>query len=121
MSANLSAVPTSYNEAVEFLGNHEVRAAGYRTWVVLLDNDIGIQHHNTVIARFHKDNSITLDPKGWSTVTTKARLNAVLRDSPWSIYAQRGELWLHNRRALDVVEFEDGDRVYLDDPTLRIF
>ena len=124
---NTSNIPTSHKEASKFLGKRTERKACYETWVIQRDHgDIALRHFRTDIVVFHPDGSVTIDTRGYRTVTTKYRINAALWNSPWSVYADKGE-WLfgygypepnpyteYNRLAWDSLPFEDGDRIYLD-------
>jgi hypothetical protein len=41
----------------------------------LSDTQIGIRYHNTVVIRYNADGSIQLNNGGWTTPTTKKRIN----------------------------------------------
>lgn len=48
----------------------------HNTRLVQLDADTwGVQFHNTIVIRIHRDGSYTLNSGGYRTVTTKKRLN----------------------------------------------
>ena len=89
------------------------RRLGYATTLERLGGgEFAIRHHWTAIVVFHPDDSVTVDPNGWRSPTTKARINAALRRSGWSVGSYRGG-WHWFLNGEHVCEFEDGDRVFL--------
>src|SRR5262249_27446751 len=120
----LRNIPTSYAEADAFLGRDDERPCGYATRVHRIGPDVmALRHHRTDVVVFHADESVTIDCKGWRSTTTKARLNAALADSPWRIFAEQREWQWHyfgRDGAIDRIEYEDGDRVYLKHPSGRV-
>ncbi len=107
------AIPTSYEQAREMTRGKPERNIGYCTSVTRAcdGDDVYLIHHGTWIVSFHVDGSVTVNTGGWHTSTTKARINAVLRGSPWCLTAERNEWWWF-RNSERLYEFRDGDRIY---------
>ena len=69
----------NYNDAVLYLGKKTDRpyGAGRATRVVKTDSGVGIKYHRTVVVEY-TEAGIVLNTGGWSTVTTKERMNTAL-------------------------------------------
>ena len=109
-------IPSSYAGAERLLGKREYRACGYATALQRRPDGIGLVHHHTTIVVFHPDGTATFNTRGYHTVSTKSRLNLVLRESPWRIWSERGEMrwyYTHSNFKRDHIEYRDGDRVFL--------
>ena len=105
---NRKPIPTTYDEARATLNGRSSRTVCNNTRLVDLgDGDIGLRLHSTTVVTFHPDGSLVLKTGGWHTVTTKDRLNRVIRAHGWSIFA-RDRAWYIAHRNGDSVEFEDG-------------
>lgn len=76
-----------------------VETALYR----LDDDSIGLSYWNTVVVRFHRDGTVTLNSGGWRTVTTKARIAACGID-----LSQRKFEWFIRQGNGEEIPFFDG-------------
>jgi hypothetical protein len=103
-----NAIPTTYTEAREALNGRDRRKIANNTTLVDLgDGAIGLRLHTTTVVTFCPDGSLVLNTGGWQTVTTKDRLNRVIRAHGWSVYADR-RVWHIAHRDGAPLEFEDG-------------
>lgn len=84
-------VPTTYDEAVATLATARSKDAGKpvdnNTRLYERDNGIALRLHNTDIVIYHPSGSMSLFTDGWTTVTTKDRINKALgnRAGVWSV------------------------------------
>ena len=86
---------TTQRESNRWLRDHHVKT--YNTEVRFHDGRIIVRLHSTDIVDVDtKNNSITLRTGGWETVTTKERMNAVLRafKSPYHVYQHKYEWYV---------------------------
>lgn len=98
----------NYETAMSALKNRPRKKLAKATWLEKQDNgDIKIKHWNTDIIVFHSDNSVTLDTRGFHTVTTAKRLNDFVDGISIS---QRKRIW-YLRYAGQEYIFADGMRV----------
>lgn len=74
------------------------------------DGEVTLHLHGHTIARF-KDGFVTLYDAGWQTVTTKQRLNAILRPTPYSIGQKDFRWYVYGVRA-DHPEPWEGSRTF---------
>ena len=84
---------TTTRESNKWLRDHNIRTGN--TEVRFHDGRTIVRLHSTDIVDVDtRDNTITLNTGGWNTVTTKERMNAVLRafNSPYRVY-QRDFQW----------------------------
>jgi hypothetical protein len=79
------SLPSTYAEWDAFLGDKAERPAAHNTTVRRIPAGpdsavprIVVRYHSTDVATFHPNGDVTVDTGGWSTVTTFARLNALL-------------------------------------------
>lgn len=98
----LDSIPTSFAEAAKLLGDQTSVSVGNNTHLVRADQlaeegRIELVLHSTPVVVFYSDNSAQLFSGGWRTVTTKDRLNRVLRPNGWSVYSER-RTWKIERR-----------------------
>ena len=112
MRVTLNDLPTSFDAAESFVGKRDERTCGNNTVIFRDDRGgFGVTLYSTTVARFMRDGdgfeSVELNTGGHKTVTTKARLNAILGGTAWSVYAERGEWYLY-LRGEKVAEFADG-------------
>ena len=128
--ARLSGDVNDYASAMRFLGNRDERKIANNTYIVRLPPEIqfqspqqfpgvdlvGARLHNTVIITWFPHGAPMLNSGGYSTVTTKARMNAFLEGTPWSVSQKRGEWFVHNRHQGTTNEFYDGVRLSLPNP-----
>lgn len=123
MRVTLKDLPASYDEAESFVGERDARSLGANT-VVFRDarGAFAIRLYATTVVRFMRDaegfESVELNTGGHKTVTTRSRLNAALKHTGWSVYAERGKwsLYLRGERVggfLDgiVVPFNPPDKI----------
>lgn len=116
--ARLAADVNDYAKAKRYLGSLAARKLANNTYVVeLTDNQVGVKLHNTVIVTFWSDGPIGLNSGGYHTVTTKARMNAVLEGTGYSIAAKRGDWWVHDVHTGRNIPYVDG--MFLDGDTMR--
>jgi hypothetical protein len=107
-----------YAKAKRYLGSLAARKLANNTYVVeLTDNQVGVKLHNTVIVTFWSDGPIGLNSGGYHTVTTKARMNAVLEGTGYSIAQKRGDWWVHDVHTGRNIPYVDG--MFLDGDTMR--
>jgi len=100
-------IPTSYNDALSYLGTKTDRPAANNTRVQLRDGGkIALRLHGTDVVTWNPDGSAVLNSGGWRTPTTKARINDA---TPARIY-QKGGIWYHR----DGHPFADGDTINPD-------
>lgn len=102
-----SIIPTSHAEAARQLGRKTYKQLNANTRLINLgDEVIGLVLHSTTVVKFIVDGSIILNSGGWQTMTTKARINAALADSPNQLVQRKG-LW-YIEGAIGSVDFYDG-------------
>ena len=83
------------------------RKVGNNTWLERRDNGaIALKLHATDILTYKPSGEIVVDTNGYTTVTTKARINEHLPD-PYYLY-QKQFIWYWNE---DDSEYSDGDIV----------
>lgn len=118
----LDRIPTSYPAATAYLGNRDYRTCGNNTGVLRQsDGSIAVVLHRTPVVTFHRDGTARLTTGGWRSVTTKERLNRVLRPHGFNVYAKRGEWRLSVPESYGLsplagqdIDFYDGMTVCLD-------
>lgn len=100
--------PGTWAEANALLGKRDSRKVGNNTYVQRRSNGFALRLHNTDIVGYHPNGVITLHTGGWVTVTTKDRLNSVLRRFGWNI-TQRNHQWtVHNFQNGITTPFTEG-------------
>ena len=82
------------------------------TLEALEGDDIGLRYHDTIVVRWNPDGSISLDSGGWTTATTKSRMNEYLPNG-WMVYQERGVWYLSNRWEATWV-YRDGITIHPD-------
>ena len=98
----------TYNEAIEKLGNRNVRKVGNNTLLLRFPNgNVALRLHNTHILVFHPNGTVQVNTGGWRTVTTKARINEYLPCHAG--LTQKDFTWYWSTG--DGVTFEEGDVV----------
>lgn len=109
-----AAAPRSYKEAQKLLGNRENRKVGNNTYLVktmefdandLPREAINVHLHGNRIACYHQDSTVSIYDGGWQTVTTKDRLNWVLRGAGMFISQRDWDWYLHGCNDGTVVPF----------------
>jgi hypothetical protein len=68
---------------------------------------IAVKYQYTDVVRFFSNGEIVLNSAGWQTVTTKARMNAALRDTPYRVLSDKG-VWVVYRDSQPFMTFQDG-------------
>lgn len=63
-----------YTKSLELLKNRETKKVANNTYLVRLEDCIGLKFHDTIIIKFYKDSQM-LQVGGFQTTTTKQRLN----------------------------------------------
>lgn len=88
-----------------FLGKRESKKLGNNTYVERRDNDIAIRLWDTDIITINVVDVITINVRGYTTMTTKSRLNDMLRcrgvhisqaKNQWTIHGSNGEFPYQN-------------------------
>lgn len=105
------AIPTSFSEAKNFLNGKWSRKVANNTYVESISTmgrTIALRLHSTYIVEFHADGRIILDTGRWQTVTTKDRLNRVLRTNGYSIFAKDHVWYLWDRWEDRTYDYKDG-------------
>ena len=72
-------------------------------------DEIAVRLHSTDVITFHPDGRVVLNTGGWTTVTTKDRMNRYM-PSGWRVWSERGR-WLVGRNGAysnPLRAFEDG-------------
>ena len=101
-------VPTTHSEARDALKGRPSRTICNNTSLVDLGREgIGLRLHGTHVVILRLDDSLVLNSGGWQTVTTKDRINRVIRAHGWNLYADRRVWYVENRDGRRF-EFEDG-------------
>jgi hypothetical protein len=73
---------------------------------------LAVQYHSTDIVTLTADGWLEMSTGGWHTVTTWARINALLPGS-WRVGSDRGTSWLYNR-GRKVTPYVDGLAINAD-------
>lgn len=108
------SIPTTYTEARETLAGRDSRTIANNTRLVDIGgHGIGLRLHSTCVVTFRPDGSLVLNTGGWQTVTTKDRINRVIRAQGWSLFA-KARTWYIARRGHGAVAFEDGFTIRAD-------
>lgn len=103
--------PSNWSEANALLGKRTSRKIGNNTYLERRYFDshepIAVRLHNTDIVIFHDNGVAALYSGGWQTVTTKDRLNKVLRPLGVGI-VQRNHVWTVHGEYHEPVRFIEG-------------
>ena len=104
----------NYQEAAAQLTgrNSQRRKVGNNTYLERRGEDIALRLHNTDIITFHPNGDTTLDTGGWTTVTTKARMNEFM-PAGWYISQSKGQWYIGllphtSEPSKDVALYADG-------------
>ncbi len=85
----LDCTPTTYGEAATFLGDRDRRKVGNNTYLERThDEGIALVLHATPVVTFYATGLARFTTGGYRTVTTKERLNRVLRAHGFNVYAK---------------------------------
>ena len=109
-----AAFPATYPDAASVLGTRDSRKLANNTRLVRLwgNDGIAVKLHSTNVVTFRPNGDIVLRTGGWNTLTTRDRINRVLRGNytgQWSIGTERGTLYLYRRRINDA-DLREWDR-----------
>lgn len=107
--AHLELQHGTFAAADTLLGGRDSRVIGHNTRLIRLQPDtIGVQYHSTVVYTMTRDGWAIIRTGGWRTVTTVARISALL-PGPWGVSFTRG---LYRGGRL-VTPYTDGLAVHL--------
>lgn len=109
----------TYSQAIEQLGNREQKKIANNTYLVRRnDGAVAIRLHATDILTFRPDGSVVVKTNGWTSVTTKARINEYL---PLRGIFQRAGAWFWSVRGNETkpTEFCELDIVTIDGEIVR--
>ena len=79
--SNLTLKATDWASLAKLAKNGETKKLGYNTTVENVDGTMFIRHHDNIIAALSPDGSFTISNAGWGSVTTRDRLNRILRSN----------------------------------------
>lgn len=80
----------TYAAADTLLGSRSSRKIGHNTYMRRIDADtIAVRYHSTDVYTLRRDGWAIIRSGGWETVTTAARINALLPDR-WRLSFSRG-------------------------------
>ena len=124
--ATLNDLPHSYSEAELFLGKRDSAKCGHNTLVAkgieLVDDKrvttYYIRYYSTIIATLYPDDSVKICTRGYYSLTTRIRLNCILRFSQWGVYSHSRKLCWYNTNIHSDFPFKEGDRVFLRETKL---
>lgn len=121
----MDTIPSTYEEALSVLNGRSTKKVANNTYLDRFKREqdryttgdpIALRLHHTDVATFFRrdsgDEYVVLNTGGWKTVTTKDRLNRVLRRNGANIY-QEGQAWYLNLP-------EQGVTPYYEDVRLRL-
>ncbi len=101
-------LPTTYADALAALkGRTSRKIANNTTLVAQGEGVIGLRLHSTFVVLFDDSGNIILNSGGYCTVTTKQRINAVIRAHGWTLYAKARE-WFIAHREGGTFRFREG-------------
>lgn len=112
---------TSYTEALRMARGGRARKLANNT--LLIENDdgsFGVQLHSTQVVVFHADGRIVLDSGGYTTTTTKRRMNAALADTPYTVFQRDFAWYLGRHTANGWVDLDFVDGMVFFDERIRI-
>lgn len=105
--AHLDLQRGNFGAADTLLGKRSSRKIGHNTRLERLGEDrIGVRYHATVIVTFTRDGWTIVNTHGWRTVTTMARVNALL-SGPFGVHSNRGDMKLY-RSGQPILDYVDG-------------
>jgi hypothetical protein len=101
-------LPTTYDQAGEALKGRPYRTIANNTGLYArTDSSVTLRLHTTDVITFRPDGALVLNSGGWSTVTTKQRINAVIRAHGWNVYAE-ARVWYVAHRSGATFKFREG-------------
>jgi hypothetical protein len=60
------------------------------------DGTIKLFHHGTAVVKWYPDGGIELNSGGYTTTTTKARINDALTGTPYHVFQRKGNWFIFN-------------------------
>jgi hypothetical protein len=109
----VASIPSSYFGADTALGKRDTRKVANNTYLRRRgDGEIALRLHNTDVVTWTLD-TVTLNTGGWTTVTTKARINEALPGG-YGVWSDKGRWYLHAREAGTRYAFADGITIHTD-------
>lgn len=96
----------TFQKALNFLGKRQQKKLAHNTTIRIEDGVVKIKYHATDIVVISPDDVFTLNTNGWSTPTTKTRLN---KFSPARIYQQ--DFCWYIKAGDKSLPFKDGTKV----------
>lgn len=93
--AKLTTTPKTYAQAVAALKGKESKKIGNNTWLEFHTVSmpyVCVRLHRTNIVTFYADGRIMLNTGGWTTPTTKDRINQFISGNVWS---RKGEWFIY--------------------------
>jgi len=88
----------TFDEAKKTLGEKESLKIGNNTWLIKTNKGYGIKYHNTTIIEILPHDLYSLDVKGWTTSTTKERINTL---SPVRVAQDKGQWYIYPKGTWD--------------------
>ena len=103
-------IPTNYTEANSFLGikNKRIIKNKRSTYMRRNDDNIELIYHNTAVATYYPDNTVSLNSGGYHTLTTRTRMNNALGNRGYIF--QKNFKWFFKTDDLQI-PFKDGIRI----------
>jgi hypothetical protein len=101
----LKCYDLSYEALNNFLGKRDQKILGNATVAIRRDDDIAIKLYDTDIITIDMADILTINVRGWETMTTKSRLNDLLRcrgvhitqaKHQWTIHGENGSFPYEN-------------------------
>lgn len=112
----------TYAQAINQLGNRDQKKIGNNTWLVKRnDGEVAIRLHATDILTFRPNGDVVVKTNGWTSVTTKARINEHLpRTAARGIFQKAGAwFWTPLSHESKPIEFRELDIVTIDGEIVR--
>jgi hypothetical protein len=108
----------TYFKAQTIIGNRDSKKIGNNTYLIHRPEGFAIRLHDTDILLFRPDHSVVVRTNGWTTVTTKARINEHL---PLRGIFQKAGAWFWSPRGNETkpIEFRECDILTVDGGIVR--
>lgn len=102
---------TDYASALSMSQSRRRKLAN-NTYLEVNEDSFGVRLHDTQIIQWYEDGRIILNTDGWTTVTTKDRMNRALSPD-WNVYSDRG-VWYVARSGTATHPYSDGMTLFPD-------
>lgn len=118
MKVGLACTYMDYLSLVDFLDGRQEKKLGHNTIVHMIrvmdspEDQVAVKYHGTNIIRIDTENVVTLNTNGWTTNTTKDRLNQFLRCRGAYIFQEKGTWYYKNQNGK--YPYEDGMQILPD-------